>query len=215
MDFQLEDDNFHVKPDGKSFFVTEDEVRNGYYVLEHGTNEEVAALSFNVICRLCQDIQTIHFSRKRKKQLVKALLQYVSSAIKAMASFVSIHSKRTILGWSSSITVQNSANDHVDVASSQTDASASAPKPRRNELAAGMELQGGLAKYTSAKSLSNIQGLWKGLILAILLELNILPSPSNLDELWATNKPTLAKMLWHMVHHQFHVCIVRIYVVNS
>jgi Transposase family tnp2 len=81
MDFQLEDDDFHVKPDGKSFFVTEDEVRNGYYVLENGTDKELAALSFNVIRRLCQDTQAIRFSRKRKKQLVEALLQYVSSAM--------------------------------------------------------------------------------------------------------------------------------------
>lgn len=78
MDFQLEDDDFHVKPDGKGYSVTDDEVRNGYYVLEHGTDKEVAALSHNVLRYICRDTQTIRFERKQKKQLVEALLQYVS-----------------------------------------------------------------------------------------------------------------------------------------
>jgi Transposase family tnp2 len=80
MDFQLEDDEFHIKQDGKSFFVTGDEVRNGYYVLEYGTHKDIEALSFNVLRRLCQDTQMIRFSRKRKGQLVEALLKYVSLA---------------------------------------------------------------------------------------------------------------------------------------
>ena len=78
MDFQLEDDDFHVKSDGKGFSVTDDDMHNGYYVLEHGTNKEVAALSHNVLRKICRDTQTIRFDRKQKKQLVEALLQYVS-----------------------------------------------------------------------------------------------------------------------------------------
>jgi hypothetical protein len=79
MDFQLEDDDLHVKPDGKSFFTTEDEVRSGHNILEHGTDNDVASLSFNVIRRLCQETQSIRFSRKRKNQLIDALLKYVST----------------------------------------------------------------------------------------------------------------------------------------
>jgi hypothetical protein len=92
MDVQLEDDDSHIKPDGKSFSVTEDEVYNGYNVLEHGADKDVASLSFNVVRKLCQDTQTIRFSRKRKGQLVEALLKYVSLAVVSLiASLVSCH----------------------------------------------------------------------------------------------------------------------------
>jgi hypothetical protein len=120
-----------------------------------------------------------------------------------------LFSKRTTLGWSS-VTVPNEPNEHIEFPSSQTDASAStsASKPRRNELATSTELQDGRAKYTSAKSLSKIQGFRKGLLVALLLDLDILPSPSNLDELWAMNKPALATLLWNMVRYKFYFSVV-------
>jgi hypothetical protein len=115
-------------------------------------------------------------------------------------------SKRTTLGWSS-VTIPNEPSEHIEFPSSQTDASAniSVPKPRRNELATSTELQDGRAKYTSAKSLSKIQGFQKGLMVALLLDLDIPPSPSNLDELWAMNKPALAKLLWNMVRYKLYI----------
>jgi hypothetical protein len=64
-----------------------------------------------------------------------------------------------------------------------------------------MELQDGRISYTSATSLSKIQGFRKGLIVALLLDLG---TPSNLDDLWAMNKPELAKMLWSMVRLSLH-----------
>ncbi|KAH9012871.1 hypothetical protein EDB85DRAFT_1900085 [Lactarius pseudohatsudake] len=182
MDFQLKDDDFHVKPDGNGYFVTEDEVRHGHHVLEHRTDGEVAALSFNVLHRICQDTQMIRFNRKRKNQLIEALLQY-----------------RVTLGWSPSSAVHNSAaNDSVTPTSSNTETSASIPKPRRNELATGTELQDRQVKYALAKSLSKIQGFRKGLIVALLLNLDVPPLPGNLDELWKMSKPPLARMLWDM-----------------
>jgi hypothetical protein len=82
MDSHLEDDDFHVKPDGKRFVVTEDELRNGEYILRHGSDKEVSVLLHKVLHRLCSDTKTIRYSRKRKTQLVEHLLQHVSSAIK-------------------------------------------------------------------------------------------------------------------------------------
>lgn len=83
--------------------------------------------------------------------------------------------------------------------SSKAEVSANIPKPKRNELATGTELQNGRFVYESAKSLSRIQGFRKGLIVALLLDLDVPPSPSNLNELWAMNKPSLTKMLWDKV----------------
>lgn len=91
MDVQLDDNDLHIKPDGKSFFVTNDEVRNGYDVLEHGTDKNMASLPFKVVRKLCQDTQSIWFSRKQKKQLVEALLIYVSLALYVVASSVLCH----------------------------------------------------------------------------------------------------------------------------
>lgn len=91
MDVQLDDDDSHIKLDGRSFFVINDEVCNGYDVLEHGTNKDVASLPFKVVCKLCQDMQSIWFSKKQKKQLVEALLIYVSLALYAVASSVLCH----------------------------------------------------------------------------------------------------------------------------
>jgi hypothetical protein len=64
-----------------------------------------------------------------------------------------------------------------------------------------MELQAGRVSYLSAKSLSKIKGFRKGLIVALLLDLDAtLPSAvSNPDELWAMKKEALASMLWSMV----------------
>src|SRR6266702_368613 len=78
MDFQLEDDDFHVKLGRKGYFVTDDKVCSGFYVLEHGTNKEVAVLSFNVLHKICQEMGKIFFNQKWKNQLVEALLQHVS-----------------------------------------------------------------------------------------------------------------------------------------
>ena len=78
-------------------------------------------------------------------------------------------------------------------------------KPKRNELATGGELQDGRAKYTSATSLSKIQGLRKGLIIALLLDLDS-PPPNSEDVLRGMNKPALAVELWRMV-----CCYIRFY----
>jgi hypothetical protein len=67
------------------------------------------------------------------------------------------------------------------------------------KLATDVELQDGRAKYASATSLSKIKLLRKGVIVALLLDLNIPPSPSNSDALLSMNKPVLEKMLWDMV----------------
>ena len=91
----------------------------------------------------------------------------------------------------------------MEPASIQTDDLASIPRPRRNDLATGKELQDGRVEYTSAKTLSRIQGFRKGLIVALLLDLDTAPSTSNIDELWATKKPDLAKVLWGMVRQFF------------
>lgn len=77
MDFHLEDDDAHVKPHGKTFIVTQDELENGEYILKHGSNKEVSALSFKVLRKLCSDLKTIRYSRKRKEQLVECLLHHV------------------------------------------------------------------------------------------------------------------------------------------
>lgn len=90
MDFRLEDDDLRVKPDGKSFAVTEDELRNGEHILKHGSNKEVSVLSYNVLRKLCSDIKTIRYSRKRKDQLVESLLCHVSLTIYFVSSLVSI-----------------------------------------------------------------------------------------------------------------------------
>jgi hypothetical protein len=50
----------------------------------------------------------------------------------------------------------------------------------------------------AAKSMSKIKGFRKGLVIALLLDLDI-PIESTLDELWKMGKPTLEKMLWNMV----------------
>lgn len=84
----------------------------------------------------------------------------------------------------------------------ETSAQASAnivQKPKRNELATGTELQVGRVKYTSASSLPKIQGLRKGLIVALLLDLDVSTSIGSLNELWKMNKPDLATLLWEMV----------------
>ncbi len=78
MDFRLDDDEYHVTPDGKSYFVSEDELRRGRHVLEHGTDKDVASLSYNIIRMLCKDTGSIRYSNKTKGQLIPALLQYVS-----------------------------------------------------------------------------------------------------------------------------------------
>jgi hypothetical protein len=208
MDFQLDDDEFHIERDGKSFFVTEDEVCKGHDVLKNGSDEDVAALSFNVLRRLCQDTEVIRFSRKRKKQLVEALLKYVSLAISKCSICLILYSKRTTLGWPSDTGIHKVMDNSVELMSestlSQTNASGSAQKSGckrpRNELATGIELQAGRVSYMSAKSLSKIRRFRKGLIVALLLDLDAtLPSPSNPDELWAMKKAVLEKTLWSMV----------------
>lgn len=97
MDFRLEDDDSHVKPDGKNFSVTEDELHNGEYILRHGSDKDVSALSYNVLRKLCSDTKTIRYSRKRKERLVESLLCHVSLAIYLVASFVSIYMSCFIL----------------------------------------------------------------------------------------------------------------------
>lgn len=91
MDVQLDDNDLHIKPDGKSFSVTHEEVHNGYNVLKHGMDKDVASLPFKVVRKLCQDMQSIWFSKKQKKQLVEALLIYVSLALYAVAPSVLCH----------------------------------------------------------------------------------------------------------------------------
>lgn len=81
MDSHLEDDDFRMKPDGKRFIVLPDELRNGEYILKHGSDKEVSALSYNVLHKLCSDAKTIRYSRKRKAQLVEHLLHHVSPVI--------------------------------------------------------------------------------------------------------------------------------------
>lgn len=78
MDSLLDDDIYHVIPDGKRFFVTEDDFQQGNRVLKHGSDKEVAKLSSNVLRKLCRETKQIRYSRKRKEQLVEALLKYVS-----------------------------------------------------------------------------------------------------------------------------------------
>ncbi|KAI9445610.1 hypothetical protein F5148DRAFT_1278254 [Russula earlei] len=46
MNFQLEDNDFHLKPDKKGA-VTKAEILHGYGTLEHGTDQEVASLSIH------------------------------------------------------------------------------------------------------------------------------------------------------------------------
>lgn len=72
------------------------------------------------------------------------------------------------------------------------------PKPKRNELAIDRELREGRAKYTSATSLSKMQALRKGLIIALLLDLDG-PLPKSEPELWQMDKKALAGVLWNMV----------------
>ena len=105
------------------------------------------------------------------------------------------------MGWSPMSAIHCAANNSVTPTSSKTETSANVPKPRCNELATGTELQDGQVKYVSAKSSSKIQGFQKGLIVALLLDLDTPPLPGNLDELWKMNKPALASILWGMVHH--------------
>src|SRR6266702_2854098 len=76
MDCHLEDDDFHVKPDGKRF-VTQDELHNGRHILKYGSDKEVLALPYNVLYKLCSETKTICYSRKRKEQLVESLLHHV------------------------------------------------------------------------------------------------------------------------------------------
>ena len=79
MDSLLDDDVYHVIPDGKRFIATEDEIHHGNRVLKHGSDKDVAMLSSNVLRRLSRDTKEIRYSRKRKEQLVEALLKYVGS----------------------------------------------------------------------------------------------------------------------------------------
>lgn len=93
----------------------------------------------------------------------------------------------------------------MEPASIQRDDVAGIPKPRCNNLATGKELKDGRVEYTSAKTLSRIQGFRKGLIVSLLLDLDTPASTNNIDELWAIKKPDLAKMLWGMVHQLFEL----------
>ena len=113
------------------------------------------------------------------------------------------YSKRATRGWPSLRTTESGTDIGMEPASIQTDDKSGIPRPRRSELATGKELQDGRVEYISAKTLSRIQGFRKGLIVALLLELDAAPSTSNVDELWATKKPDLAKMLWGMVRQLF------------
>ena len=221
MDFHLEDDDFHVKPDGKRFFITQDELQNGEYILKHGSDKEVLALPYKVLHKLCSDTKTIRYSRKRKEQLVEQLLRHVSTTkssyirdciIHLNASCLMLYSKRTTCGWPppQERTVQNVANYHPEmpaspsrqmVASTNTPKNQAKPTGRRMKLATGTELQDGQVKYTSATSFSKIKLFRKGVIVALLLDLDIPPSPGSLDELWALNKSVLETMLWEMVRH--------------
>lgn len=90
MDSLLDDDDYHVIPDGKRFFVTEDEIQHGNRVLKHGSDRDVATLSSNVLRKLCRETKEIRYSRKRKEQLIKALLKYVSSIINQATSYLII-----------------------------------------------------------------------------------------------------------------------------
>jgi hypothetical protein len=213
MDFRLEDDDFRVKPDGKSFSVTEDELRNGKHILKHGSDKEVSTLSYNVLRKLCSDAKTIRYSRKKKEQLVASLLRHVGLAIYFVAPLVSntmFHSKRTTHAWPTESATQNSANYGLVFPSNQTNASTSIPRPtqgstgRRTKLATDVELQDGRIKYTSASSLSKMKQLRKGIIVALLLDLDMPPSPADSDELSAMKKPLLENMLWDMVSREFH-----------
>ena len=69
-------------------------------------------------------------------------------------------------------------------------------KPRHKELATGTELEHGWRKFISVKSLSMIQSFRKGLMVALVVELDILHSPPNLDEIWSMKKSELANLLW-------------------
>lgn len=68
-----------------------------------------------------------------------------------------------------------------------------------------IELQDGRIKYTSAMSFSKMKQLRKGVIVALLLDLDIPSSHADLDKLSAMNKPDLEKMLWDMVRREFHL----------
>lgn len=52
-------------------------------------------------------------------------------------------------------------------------------------------------------SLLKIKQLQKGVIVALLLDLDIPPSPADLDELSSKNKTVLENMLWGMVSCEF------------
>ncbi len=110
-------------------------------------------------------------------------------------------SKRATHGWPPASTIQNVVNYSLASPSSKMNAWASTPNPtgRRVKPATDIELQDGRVKYISATSLSKMKQFRKGVIVALLLDLDILPLPSNLDGLWAMNKPILEKMLWDMV----------------
>ena len=79
MDSLLDDDLYHVKPDGKRFLITKDEIQHGNRVLKHGSDKDVAMLSSKVLRHISRETKEIRYSRKRKEQLVEALLKYVSS----------------------------------------------------------------------------------------------------------------------------------------
>lgn len=78
----------------------------------------------------------------------------------------------------------------------------STSKPKRSELATGRELQDGRAKYTLATSLSKMQALRKGLIIALLLDLDSPPIKSE-HELRGMKKQPLAAELWDKVSFFF------------
>ena len=107
-----------------------------------------------------------------------------------------LYSKHATRGWPS---LRDGTGASMESVSIQANDLGGIPRPRRSELATGKELQDGRAGYTSAKTLSRIQGFRKGLIVALLLDLDTVPPTSNIGELWAMKKPDLAKMLWGMV----------------
>ena len=122
-----------------------------------------------------------------------------------MALFISLYSKRATLGWSpSTIHTDGGVTPTSSTTATSAQASASIQKPKRNELATGTELQEGRVNFISAKSLPKIQGFRKGLIVALLLDLDTMSTPiGGLNELWEMTKPNLAKVLWEMVRGQF------------
>jgi len=122
--------------------------------------------------------------------------------ISRFISLIPSCSKRETCGWPSR-TYENGTDVGTGPASIKSDDLAGIPRPRRSDLATGKELQDGRVDYTSAKTLSRIRGFRKGLIVALLLDLDTVPSTSNVEELWAKKKPDLAKMLWDMVRRLF------------